>query len=51
LQDAYGRLAESKLNCDRAIQLFNQMSAPRQIEKANQELKFLTQRRKSAEAD
>lgn len=27
------RDAESKLNCDRAIQLFNQMSAPRQIEK------------------
>jgi tetratricopeptide (TPR) repeat protein len=27
------RIAESKLNCDRAIQLFDQMSAPRQIEK------------------
>ncbi len=27
------RVVESKLNCDRAIQLFDQMSAPKQIEK------------------
>jgi tetratricopeptide (TPR) repeat protein len=33
LQDAYDLDAESKLNCDRAIQLFGEMLAPRQIEK------------------